>query len=56
LDEFCWNIAAIMPEHNIVVFAGDHCGPEVNDRPPPKSPAFDSGRQEADFDQLTGYY
>jgi len=29
LDEFCWNIAAIMPEHNIVVFAGDHCGPEV---------------------------
>lgn len=43
-----------MAEHNIVVFAGDHCGPEVTDYPR-AFPTLDSGRREADFGYLTGY-
>lgn len=37
-----------MAEHNIVVFAGDHCGPEVTDYPS-SFPTLDSRRREADF-------
>ena len=34
LDELRRTSIATMAEHNIVVFAGDHCGPEVTDSPP----------------------
>lgn len=38
-----------MAEHNIVVFAGDHCGPEVTNYPP----NFLDG-ERADFGNLIG--